>query len=209
MIPDQILESKHAISVINPVNTRDALLSLWRACTYSDLFFKAVRLLSQLFHFTHGDVCQVRSLLQMVEISRKSWNEREESRRETQTLHSRFQLSRQFKKLTRFVVQEQPRHPFINSSIFYLCLPLLILSSSSLQVLFCKSKWPSSTLQTFTNTQECTQKTCRTHLRMCSRTRTRTSEHTPTPTYTNACRMHEYSSMTLTTCLLSTSVTYS
>lgn len=34
----------------------------WWIWTYGDLIFQVIRLLSQLFHFTHGGVCQARLL---------------------------------------------------------------------------------------------------------------------------------------------------
>lgn len=43
----------------NKNKVRDSDGRIW---TYGDLLFQVVRLLSQLFHFTHGAVCQARSL---------------------------------------------------------------------------------------------------------------------------------------------------
>lgn len=42
--------------------------------TDSDLVFKTVRLLSQLLHFTHGDVCQAQSPLETGRDGRKAEN---------------------------------------------------------------------------------------------------------------------------------------
>lgn len=43
----------------------------WWTETHSDLLFQVIRLLSQLFHLTHGDVCQARPLQQMETIDGK------------------------------------------------------------------------------------------------------------------------------------------
>lgn len=67
------------------------------------------------------------------------------------------------------------------------CLPLPTFQSTltlSKSVCFCKSKWPASTLQSFTNTRERTEKPAE-HIRA----RLRPGSHAPPP-YMDACCMN-------------------
>lgn len=142
----------------------------WWTETHSDLLFQVIRLLSQLFHLTHGDVCQARPLQQMETIDGKE--EKPEKKRQAD------------------MNDQQKPLPFARSSDPgtnpWPCLPRPTFQSTltlSKSACFCKSKWPASTLQSFTNTRERTEKPAE-HIRA----RLRPGSHAPPP-YMDACCM--------------------